>query len=178
MRAADDRRNASIMIINSDERLIDRSRAVRAGRLHHEYVGPPDVRRSETTLPCPESASTAPARLDAKKPRNFLHQLRMRAPGKTFSSPNNRHEGLPISAQPRGLAGAEGFEPSNTGSKVPRLTAWPRPIVVTGLRTHCRAHRALSNSGDFCRRSCIADSRVAFRIAVACRVQLDGFRRS
>jgi hypothetical protein len=25
------------------------------------------------------------------------------------------------------LAGAEGFEPSNTGSKVPRLTAWPRP---------------------------------------------------
>ena len=26
------------------------------------------------------------------------------------------------------LVGAEGFEPSNTGSKVPRLTAWPRPI--------------------------------------------------
>src|SRR5581483_5372517 len=25
------------------------------------------------------------------------------------------------------VAGAEGFEPSNTGSKVPRLTAWPRP---------------------------------------------------
>src|SRR6185295_6188922 len=26
-----------------------------------------------------------------------------------------------------GLAGAEGFEPSNTGSKAPRLTTWPRP---------------------------------------------------
>src|SRR5215210_7151243 len=25
------------------------------------------------------------------------------------------------------VAGAEGFEPSNTGSKAPRLTAWPRP---------------------------------------------------
>ncbi len=32
------------------------------------------------------------------------------------------------------LAGAEGFEPSNTGSKVPRLTAWPRPIVHTARR--------------------------------------------
>ena len=28
------------------------------------------------------------------------------------------------------MAGAEGFEPSNTGSKVPRLTAWPRPTVT------------------------------------------------
>src|SRR6187200_2782288 len=34
--------------------------------------------------------------------------------------------------EPRQLAGAEGFEPSNTGSKVPRLTAWPRPNIV-----HC-----------------------------------------
>src|SRR5437762_4752802 len=32
-------------------------------------------------------------------------------------------------APERRLAGAEGFEPSNTGSKVPRLTAWPRPTV-------------------------------------------------
>ena len=29
----------------------------------------------------------------------------------------------------RQLVGAEGFEPSNTGSKDPRLTAWPRPIT-------------------------------------------------
>ena len=27
----------------------------------------------------------------------------------------------------RGLVGAGGFEPPNTGAKVPRLTAWPRP---------------------------------------------------
>src|SRR5262245_17880112 len=32
---------------------------------------------------------------------------------------------------PDELAGAEGFEPSNTGSKVPRLTAWPRPKART-----------------------------------------------
>ena len=37
-------------------------------------------------------------------------------------------------AQNRRLAGAEGFEPSNTGSKVPRLTAWPRPTVHTARR--------------------------------------------
>src|SRR5690606_41718626 len=28
-----------------------------------------------------------------------------------------------------GVVGAEGFEPSNTGFKVPRLTAWPRPSI-------------------------------------------------
>src|SRR5205814_8822823 len=35
----------------------------------------------------------------------------------------------------RRLAGAEGFEPSNTGSKVPRLTAWPRPTVPAAPRS-------------------------------------------
>src|ERR1051326_6998028 len=29
-----------------------------------------------------------------------------------------------------GLVGAGGFEPPNTGSKVPRLTAWPRPRIM------------------------------------------------
>ena len=33
----------------------------------------------------------------------------------------------PMRCDGRKLVGAEGFEPSNTGSKVPRLTAWPRP---------------------------------------------------
>ena len=43
----------------------------------------------------------------------------------------------------RRLAGAEGFEPSNTGSKVPRLTAWPRPNVVqSGAPTPGGALRA------------------------------------
>ena len=43
------------------------------------------------------------------------------------------------SRQPRidRLAGAEGFEPSNTGSKVPRLTAWPRP----NAHATCRRRR-------------------------------------
>src|SRR5262245_54496226 len=51
-------------------------------------------------------------------------------PENTFSSPkpvaiaDSPDTGSPFVA---GLAGAEGFEPSNTGSKVPRLTAWPRP---------------------------------------------------
>ena len=31
------------------------------------------------------------------------------------------------------VVGAEGFEPSNTGSKVPRLTAWPRPSIGRDL---------------------------------------------
>ena len=57
-------------------------------------------------------------------------------PEKIFSSPN------PVAISPSPLSGrltsarsahelvgAEGFEPSNTGSKVPRLTAWPRPSI-------------------------------------------------
>ena len=28
------------------------------------------------------------------------------------------------------MAGAAGFEPTNTGVKVPRLTAWPRPYMA------------------------------------------------
>src|SRR5215470_13091573 len=30
------------------------------------------------------------------------------------------------------MVGAGGFEPPNTGSKVPRLAAWPRPIINVG----------------------------------------------
>src|SRR5215213_10177780 len=46
-----------------------------------------------------------------------------------FTKTGRRHYGITNHLQPRAmLAGAEGFEPSNTGSKVPRLTAWPRPI--------------------------------------------------
>src|SRR5213080_2487074 len=49
----------------------------------------------------------------------------------------------------RGVVGAGGFEPPNTGSKVPRLATWPRPIVrvSSGLPGHPdrrasnRAHR-------------------------------------
>ena len=34
------------------------------------------------------------------------------------------------------VVGAGGFEPPNTGSKVPRLTAWPRPIDGSGAARH------------------------------------------
>src|SRR4029078_1462303 len=53
-------------------------------------------------------------------------------PVKTFKSP--KPLGLMVK-----LVGAEGFEPSNTGSKDPRLTAWPRPnapgqiVIVYGF---------------------------------------------
>ena len=40
------------------------------------------------------------------------------------------------------LVGAGGFEPPNTGSKVPRLTAWPRP---TTRRASRRARAASAN---------------------------------
>ena len=36
---------------------------------------------------------------------------------------------LHITSAERRLVGAEGFEPSNTGSKDPRLTTWPRPSL-------------------------------------------------
>ena len=39
------------------------------------------------------------------------------------------------------LVGAEGFEPSNTGSKVPRLTAWPRPSTVVDMTAIPRSRR-------------------------------------
>src|SRR3954469_2701193 len=40
-------------------------------------------------------------------------------------------KGSPIAYSPlANLAGAEGFEPSNTGSKDPRLTTWRRPTTL------------------------------------------------
>ena len=49
------------------------------------------------------------------------------------------------------LAGAEGFEPSNTGSKVPRLTAWPRPISLTPVSAtpSSARHRIPFGEADF-----------------------------
>ena len=54
----------------------------------------------------------------AEKFRNLARQGTMRASGKQLQLPTTHS-----------VVGAEGFEPSNTGSKVPRLTAWPRPII-------------------------------------------------
>ena len=47
------------------------------------------------------------------------------------------------------VVGAEGFEPSNTGSKVPRLTAWPRPIERA--RTALRGATTVAQNLDFSR---------------------------
>ena len=48
-----------------------------------------------------------------------------------------------IRASTRHLAGAEGFEPSNTGFKAPRLTAWPRPNRGLLARSGASALRRL-----------------------------------
>ena len=66
-------------------------------------------------------------------------------PAKTFSSPKPPscrhpralHAVVPSGSSAPQLAGAEGFEPSNTGSKVPCLTTWPRPIP--GVFRHRKA---------------------------------------
>ena len=63
--------------------------------------------------------------------------------------------GAAAAPPPRGLAGAEGFEPSNTGSKVPRLTAWPRPIVRRTGRCYSRA--------------ILSERALPFRLPCACR---------
>src|SRR5262245_23871492 len=38
----------------------------------------------------------------------------------------------PLDPRPVEMAVAERYEPSNMGSKLPRLTAWPRPIFYSG----------------------------------------------
>src|SRR5262245_11109030 len=58
-------------------------------------------------------------------------RLRGCAASARHPSPDLDHARLPAhDPGERRMAGAEGFEPSNTGSKVPRLTAWPRPTVM------------------------------------------------
>src|ERR671918_72419 len=53
----------------------------------------------------------------------------------------------------KAMAGAGGFEPPNTGSKVPRLTAWPRPnthlFVILAVPHPARtSERADRGAGD------------------------------
>src|SRR4029450_2212487 len=42
--------------------------------------------------------------------------------------------GRALASTQQTMVGAEGFEPSNTGAKVPRLTAGPRPSTSTPTR--------------------------------------------
>ena len=75
-------------------------------------------------------------------------QLRMRAAREDlqFAVPTRSHRLV--------LVGAEGFEPSNTGSKDPRLTAWPRPItpgqilIVSGMGAEWQLGFRLSAFGS------------------------------
>ena len=46
------------------------------------------------------------------------------------------------------VVGAGGFEPSNTGSKVPRLTAWPRPISGSTARACAASGRGSPTRRD------------------------------
>ena len=121
-----------------DEVLIDR----RASRLHQEHVGAADVLVDlERHLGIGEAAQTGLADGHAQELGDLTGQARMRTARKHLEIPEARlwhrlssrivpdRPGRP----PEKLVGAEGFEPSNTGSKGPRLTAWPRPIILGRL---------------------------------------------
>ncbi len=100
-----------------------------AGRLHDEHVGAADVlvdlKRDLRIRKPPQPR--LPDR-HAEKLRDLARQFRMGAAREDFQlAEPGRHERIQCCPTPTRMAGAEGFEPSNTGSKVPRLTAWPRP---------------------------------------------------
>ena len=127
----DARRRRTAERVDHDQHLHDVLIDRRPGRLHDEHVGAADVlvdlKRDFRVGKPPQPRL---ARLDAEKRRNLSRQVGMGAAGKHFQlAEPDCHRGLTHHLQPRDLAGAEGFEPSNTGSKVPRLTAWPRPIM-------------------------------------------------
>ena len=176
MRAADERRNASIMITApSGARRPARTSAARRRRRCRGCS-----RRSGTRPPCPETAAAAPARagrpgtraisrascgmraarehLQLAEPGRHaevtLGSLRRRGAvrprtcrvGRWSASDRRAHRRRPARGAHRArrlqeLAGAEGFEPSNTGSKVPRLTAWPRPISPLRVLPRARGRR-------------------------------------
>src|SRR5262245_18307217 len=136
--------------------LIDRAGPRRARRLHDEAVRAPDVLVDlERDLGVRKAPQPRLPDRHAQEIGNFPCQIGMRTAGKNLELTEaggferiGRHRSVPLrnmSLAPTSwmLAGAEGFEPSNTGSKVPRLTAWPRPNRVwrahlpTSLRTSC-----------------------------------------
>ncbi len=103
---------------------------VRAGRLHDEDIRAADVLVDlERALGVREPLQAGLTDVHAEKLGNLAREGAMRASRKELQLPTT-HKLVRHAAEPaRRMVGAEGFEPSNTGSKVPRLTAWPRPIV-------------------------------------------------
>src|SRR6185503_2383472 len=105
-------------------------------RLHDEDVGAPDVLVDlERHFRVGKPAEARLANRNPEKRGDVAREPRVRTSGEhlQFAEPGCHERITHHHLQPRDLAGAEGFEPSNTGSKVPRLTAWPRPTVT------CRA---------------------------------------
>ena len=110
-------------------------------RLHDEHVGATDVLVDlERDLAYPETVEggLAPARHTAFSifpgragDGHFPEHLQSRSPSPSVEALTHHHcfRAAPWNA-PRAdrLAGAEGFEPSNAGFKVPCLTAWRRPV--------------------------------------------------
>src|SRR5438093_7162410 len=80
------------------------------------------------------------------RPRGIPRQRQMDSPRAGWALPVKTLSSLATNLRPRYIsanslrrsspmmAGAEGFEPSYTGSKAPRLTAWPRPNRTRRLR--------------------------------------------
>ena len=126
-----------------DQRLIDR----RAGRLHDEDVRAPDVLVDlERDLGVRKPEQPRLPHRHAKELGDLAGERRMgaarkelqmtavhRLVGKLRIRPARSRDSVgPNHIAPASMVGAGGFEPPNTGSKVPRLTAWPRPSPIRG----------------------------------------------
>ena len=121
MRDADERRNASIITHSSTRCLIDRRQVgctmkTSVPRMFSSIWNETSVSGKRSSLALPDLHAAGSRRSPAPVPDAHCR----RKPSAASHAP------YVVTAV--GLVGAEGFEPSNTGSKVPRLTAWPRPI--------------------------------------------------
>ena len=91
-----------------------------------------------------------------------------RARRRDTSYPDPTRSRLGAAASNQLMVGAEGFEPSNTGSKDPRLTAWPRPITLRGL-ARVPKHLSLSETSGSPQARAAAAARTRSATACACR---------
>ena len=98
------------------------------------------------TSPSLKRGEVGAAEGHAQEAGDGLAQRGVRAPGEDPQlSTHAPRRSLPFVRRPHRLAGAEGFEPSNTGSKAPRLTAWPRPNRATTEAPRGRSRRCLAS---------------------------------
>ena len=106
-----------------DEMLVNRS----TGRLQHEDIGSSNVFVDlKRDLTVGETLETGPPGGPADQLSDLLSECRVRTSREQLQLTVVRRHVLTLYPV---LVGAEGFEPSITGFKVPRLTAWPRPIL-------------------------------------------------